>query len=146
MVRLGGVGHGGVQGVRLQWSGFRKCHHSTASQPRGVPVKHASALVPGPSGDHGRLGELLESRAPAAVLLVPLAVGSAFLSDGIQEFLLAAALGVGRSEVIEVPSTEVMAPFVGVVEILGGALVLVMVGAGPWAVDPVLSWRGRVHP
>ena len=45
---------GQASGVRLQGSGFRKSHHSTASQPRGVPVKHASALVPGPSGDHGR--------------------------------------------------------------------------------------------
>ena len=72
------------------------------------------------------LGELVvDDRAPPAVLLVRLVVGAVFLSEGIQKFLFPAALGVGRFTKIGIPAPEVMAPFVGVVEILFGLLLLV---------------------
>jgi putative oxidoreductase len=72
------------------------------------------------------LGELVvEDRAPAAVLLVRLVVGAVFLSEGIQKFLFPAALGVGRFTKIGIPAPEVMAPFVGVVEIVFGLLLIV---------------------
>ena len=71
------------------------------------------------------LGELVvDDRAPAAVLLVRLVVGAVFLSEGIQKFLFPAALGVGRFTKIGIPAPEVMAPFVGVVEIVFGLLLL----------------------
>jgi len=66
-----------------------------------------------------------ESRAPEAVVLVRLAVGAVFLSEGIQKFLYPAALGVGRFTKIGIPMPALSAPFVGVVEIVCGALVLV---------------------
>lgn len=63
-------------------------------------------------------------RYRAAVLLVRILVGWVFLSEGIQKFLYPAALGVGRFAKIGIPAPQVMAPFVGGVEILFGALIL----------------------
>jgi uncharacterized membrane protein YphA (DoxX/SURF4 family) len=77
------------------------------------------------SGQRTLGGILVDSRAPAAVLLVRLLVGSVFLSEGIQKFLFPAALGVGRFTKIGIPSPAVMAPFVGVVEIVFGLLLIV---------------------
>jgi putative oxidoreductase len=66
-----------------------------------------------------------DSRAPSAVLLVRLLVGWVFLSEGIQKFLYPAALGVGRFEKIGIPYPGFFAPFVGVVEIVCGTLLIV---------------------
>jgi uncharacterized membrane protein YphA (DoxX/SURF4 family) len=71
------------------------------------------------------LVRLLVTRAPAAALAVRLSVGSIFLSEGIQKFLFPAELGVGRFLEIGLPAPGLLAPFVGVVEIGCGALVLV---------------------
>ena len=70
-------------------------------------------------------GLVVEDRAPAAVLLVRLVVGAVFLSEGIQKFLFPAALGVGRFTKIGIPAPEMLAPFVGVVEIVFGLLLIV---------------------
>jgi uncharacterized membrane protein YphA (DoxX/SURF4 family) len=51
-------------------------------------------------------------------------VSLVFLSEGIQKFLYPDALGVGRFIKIGIPAPEIMAPFVGVVEIACGGLVL----------------------
>jgi uncharacterized membrane protein YphA (DoxX/SURF4 family) len=74
---------------------------------------------------NGRLQRLLASRAPTAVWLVRLAVAIVFVSEGIQKFLYPAALGAGRFAKIGIPAPEVMGPFIGVLEIVCGALVLV---------------------
>ena len=66
-----------------------------------------------------------DSHAAAAVLLVRLLVGWVFLSEGIQKFLYPAALGVGRFEKIGIPFPVFFAPFVGVVEIVCGTLLIV---------------------
>ncbi len=68
---------------------------------------------------------LVATTAPAAVILVRLLVGGVFLSEGAQKFLFPDALGVGRFLKIGIPAASVMAPFVGVVEIVGGLLLLV---------------------
>ena len=60
----------------------------------------------------------------APVFLVRLMVGSVFLAEGIQKFLFQDALGVGRFVKIGIPAPEIMAPFVGVVEIVCGVLLL----------------------
>ena len=62
--------------------------------------------------------------APAAVILIRLVVGGVFLAEGIQKFLFPAEVGAGRFAKIGIPNAEVMGPFVGVVEIVCGALVL----------------------
>src|SRR5436305_4468983 len=68
--------------------------------------------------------KLVATSAPAAVILIRLIVGGVFLSEGIQKFLMPDALGVGRFTKIGIPNPEVMAPFVGVCEIVCGVLFL----------------------
>lgn len=68
---------------------------------------------------------ILDARAPAATLLVRLLAGAVFLSEGLQKFVYPAALGAGRFARIGIPAPEVMGPFVGVVEIVCGLLLVV---------------------
>jgi putative oxidoreductase len=68
---------------------------------------------------------IIATSAPASVILIRLVVGGVFLSEGIQKFLYPAENGVGRFTKIGIPAPEVMAPFVGVVEIVCGALILI---------------------
>ena len=63
--------------------------------------------------------------APAAVVIIRLLVGLVFLSEGIQKFLFPEALGVGRFVKIGIPAPGFFAPFVGVVEIACGLLVVI---------------------
>ena len=63
-------------------------------------------------------------KKPLAYLLVRMIVGLVFVSEGIQKFLFSDSLGVGRFIKIGIPAPEVMAPFVGVVEIVCGVFVL----------------------
>jgi len=65
---------------------------------------------------------LFHTNAPAAVILIRLIVGAVFFSEGIQKFLLPEALGVGRFTKIGIPASQIMAPFVGVCEIVCGVL------------------------
>jgi putative oxidoreductase len=58
-------------------------------------------------------------------VLIRILVGWVFLSEGIQKFLFPQTLGVGRFVKIGIPWPQVMAPFVGTVEIVCGVLVLV---------------------
>jgi uncharacterized membrane protein YphA (DoxX/SURF4 family) len=64
------------------------------------------------------------SRTARAILLIRILVGWVFLSEGIQKFLFPDSLGVGRFVKIGIPSPQIMAPFVGVVEIVCGTLLL----------------------
>jgi uncharacterized membrane protein YphA (DoxX/SURF4 family) len=68
---------------------------------------------------------LLVSRsAPAATILIRVMVGAVFLAEGIQKFLYPAEVGAGRFAKIGIPQPELLAPFVGSVEIVCGTLVL----------------------
>lgn len=58
-------------------------------------------------------------------ILIRLMVGAVFLSEGIQKFLFPDTLGAGRFEKIGLPSPEFLGSFVGSLEIICGALVLV---------------------
>jgi putative oxidoreductase len=71
------------------------------------------------------LERLARSNAPAAVVLVRIAVGWIFLSEGIQKFLYPDLLGAGRFARIGIPAPQLTGPFVGGVEIACGTLVLV---------------------
>jgi len=68
--------------------------------------------------------EAWNSRGAKAVVLIRILVGWVFLSEGIQKFLFPDALGAGRFVKIGIPWPHVMAPFVGVVEIVCGSLLL----------------------
>lgn len=61
---------------------------------------------------------------PAAIVLVRLLVGAVFLSEGIQKFLFPGARGAGRFASIGLPAPDALGPFVGGVETICGALVL----------------------
>src|SRR5713226_2341665 len=65
------------------------------------------------------------NRTAKAISLIRVLVGWVFLSEGIQKFLFPEALGVGCFVKIGIPWPLVMAPFVGVVEIVCGTLLLI---------------------
>jgi putative oxidoreductase len=64
------------------------------------------------------------SSTSKAILLIRVLVGWVFLAEGIQKFLFPDLLGVGRFVKIGIPWPRVTAPFVGVVEIVCGTLLL----------------------
>lgn len=67
---------------------------------------------------------VITTNAPAATLLIRLAVGSVFLSEGIQKFHFPEEVGAGRFAKIGIPNPDVVAPFVGAVEIVCGTLLI----------------------
>ncbi len=67
---------------------------------------------------------LIASKAPKATVLIRVLVGWVFVSEGIQKFLFPDTLGVGRFAKIGIPAPGFTAPFVGVVEIVFGALII----------------------
>ena len=68
---------------------------------------------------------LWTARVSKALFLIRILVGWVFVSEGVQKFLFPAQLGVGRFEKIGIPSPHLMAPFVGTIEIVCGALLLI---------------------
>jgi putative oxidoreductase len=67
---------------------------------------------------------LLATQAPVATILIRIVVGGVFLTEGIQKFLYPAELGAGRFAKIGIPMPDIMGPFVGGVEMIGGALII----------------------
>src|SRR5436190_24089024 len=86
---------------------------------------------------------ILATKAPAAVILIRAVVGAVFLSEGIQKFLYPGENGVARFAKIGIPAPEIMAPFVGVVEIVCGAFILLglltRLAAIPLIIDMVVA-------
>lgn len=68
---------------------------------------------------------IFDASAPRSVILIRLLVGCVFFSEGVQKFLFPAALGVGRFQKIGIPAPQFFGPFVGVVEIVCGLLLIV---------------------
>ena len=64
-------------------------------------------------------------RTAKAISLIRILVGWVFLSEGIQKFLFPDSLGVGRFVKIGIPWPQAMAPFVGIIEIVCGSLLLI---------------------
>ncbi len=65
-----------------------------------------------------------DEKAAWGLLLLRLLVGWVFLTEGVQKFLFPTALGAGRFQKIGIPFPSFTGPFVGVVEIVCGALVI----------------------
>jgi uncharacterized membrane protein YphA (DoxX/SURF4 family) len=63
-------------------------------------------------------------RVSKALVLIRILVGWVFVAEGVQKFLFPSQLGVGRFAKIGIPSPQIMAPFVGTVEIVCGTLLL----------------------
>ena len=70
------------------------------------------------------MNKILSTNAPSSIILVRFLIALVFAGEGIQKFLFPQALGTGRFIKIGIPAPEIMAPFVGVVEIAGGLLIL----------------------
>ncbi len=64
------------------------------------------------------------ARTSKAVLLIRILVGWVFVTEGIQKYLFPELLGVGRFVKVGIPWPQVMAPFVGTVEIVCGTMIL----------------------
>ena len=67
---------------------------------------------------------MFQADGPRAAILIRLLTGAVFFSEGVQKFLFPQALGAGRFLQIGIPAPHVMAPFVGVVEVVCGALLV----------------------
>jgi uncharacterized membrane protein YphA (DoxX/SURF4 family) len=67
---------------------------------------------------------LFATTAPASSILIRLLVGLVFVPEGIQKLIFPDILGAGRFANIGIPYPEVMGPFVGIVEIVCGALII----------------------
>lgn len=67
---------------------------------------------------------ILKTEAPATTILIRILVGAVFFSEGIQKFMFPDEVGAGRFLRIGIPAPEIMGPFVGVIEIVCGALLL----------------------
>jgi putative oxidoreductase len=89
------------------------------------------------------LARSLDARGPREIILIRLLAGAVFVSEGAQKFLYPDALGVGRFAKIGIPAPAFTAPFVGVVEIACGSLLLVglanRLAAIPLIVDMVVA-------
>jgi putative oxidoreductase len=70
------------------------------------------------------IAKMNRTTAPPAVFVIRVLVGWVFVSEGIQKFLFPDADGAGRFEKIGIPAPHLMAPFVGVVEIVFGTMIL----------------------
>jgi uncharacterized membrane protein YphA (DoxX/SURF4 family) len=69
--------------------------------------------------------KLIQTNISKTTILIRLMVGTVFLSEGSQKFLFPAIRGAGRFEKIGLPSPEFLGSFVGVFEIVCGALILI---------------------
>ncbi len=76
-------------------------------------------------------------RSGFGLLLLRVMVGGVFLSEGLQKFIFPGALGAGRFAKIGIPLPHFSAPFVGVVEIVCGAMLILGI-ATLYAVIPLL--------
>jgi putative oxidoreductase len=68
---------------------------------------------------------ILESDAPAATIIIRLLVGAVFLLEGMKKFLSVGQWGAGRFARIGIPDPQVMARFVGSIEVLCGLPLLI---------------------
>jgi len=71
-----------------------------------------------------RLQTLTHTNGPGTTLLLRLAVGAVFLSEGIQKFLFPERLAEGRFEKIGIPAPEIFGPLAATAETVCGILLL----------------------
>lgn len=71
------------------------------------------------------LNRFMKTDSDRATFLIRFIVGYVFIMEGIQKFVYSDTLGVGRFIKIGIPYAEVMAPLVGVFEIIFGTFILI---------------------
>jgi putative oxidoreductase len=67
---------------------------------------------------------MLQSKTPAATLIVRFLAGGVFFLEGVKKFLFADQWGAGRFARIGIPAPHLIGPFVGAVEIVCGLFLL----------------------
>ena len=89
------------------------------------------------------IGALVErattTSASAWAIYVRLAVALVFLPEGVQKLLFPEILGSGRFVRIGIPAAELLGPFVGVVELVCGLLILVGLATRAAAVPLIVT-------
>jgi uncharacterized membrane protein YphA (DoxX/SURF4 family) len=73
------------------------------------------------------------AQAPKATLWIRIAVGWVFFWEGVLKFLFASQ-GIGRFTKLGMPMPEILAPAIGVLEIVGGVAIIVGFLTRPFAV------------
>jgi uncharacterized membrane protein YphA (DoxX/SURF4 family) len=73
-------------------------------------------------------------RSKIPMMLVRMIVGLIFVGEGILKFVLPGELGTGRFAHLGFPFPQILAPFVGAVEIASGAALILSLYAGDAAV------------
>ena len=82
---------------------------------------------------------LFKTRAPGWSILVRLIVGLVvFFPEGIQKLVFPSILGAGRFAKIGIPAPDVLGPFVGVVETVCGALIILGLLTRLAAIPPII--------
>jgi DoxX len=95
------------------------------------------------SGEIDWHATLFGTRAPGWSILVRFLVGLVvFLPEGIQKLAFPDILGAGRFANIGIPYPELMGPFVGIVEIICGTLIILGLLTRLASGVPLRSWRG----
>lgn len=69
--------------------------------------------------------KLINTDKDKATFIIRFIVGYIFIMEGIQKFVYSDSLGVGRFIKIGIPYAEVMAPMVGVLELIFGLFILI---------------------
>jgi uncharacterized membrane protein YphA (DoxX/SURF4 family) len=81
--------------------------------------------------------------APRSTVLIRVMAGTVFFWEGVMKFVFPATLGVGRFTKLGIPFPDLMASFVGCVEIVGGLLLiaglLTRIAAIPLLIDMVVA-------
>jgi uncharacterized membrane protein YphA (DoxX/SURF4 family) len=72
-----------------------------------------------------KLQQIMAAGGPRAILFIRLMVGGVFFLEGIKKFLFTEQWGAGRFARIGIPAPGILGPFVGVVEIVCGFLILI---------------------
>ena len=114
-------------GVRIFYLRFR---HPITNSDMIRTIRNACQVCSPDCAAAGRnamtiIQRVFTSAAPKPTVLIRVLVGWVFLSEGIQKFLFSESLGVGRFAKIGIPAPSLSAPFVGVVEIVFGTLIIV---------------------
>jgi uncharacterized membrane protein YphA (DoxX/SURF4 family) len=89
----------------------------------GVAEPVIAAKGPGMAGD-SLFRKMMRTNAPAAVIVIRFLAGGVFLIEGVKKFLFVEQWGAGRFARIGIPAPGFTGPFVGTVEIVCGALLL----------------------
>ena len=90
------------------------------------------------------MNKLIE-KARSSIILIHIPVGFIFLSEGIQKFLYPEIRGVGRFIKIGIPYPEIMAPFVGITEIICGTLILIGLLTGTASVPLIVDMLVAIY-